>query len=95
MVGHLGRAGVFVWEQGKGTIERCDIFGNMLSGVEIKLGGDPAIRDCKIHDSNESVGVHVYEQGKGTVERCHIYNNKLGAWKIEEGCEVRRKDTKE
>ncbi len=77
--------GVYVYEQGKGTVEGCEIFANKLAGVAIKQGGDPTIRNCQIHDSKEGSGVYVYEQGKGTIEGCEIFANKLAGVEIKQG----------
>ena len=51
------KAGCGVFEHGKGTVEGCDIFANKLAGVAISEGGDPTIRDCKIHDNEGGVFV--------------------------------------
>src|SRR5207248_534001 len=69
--------GVFVYERGRGVIEDCDLYGNRLSGVNIRQGSDPTVRNCKIHGSKEGGGVNSYEQGKGTIEGCDLFANKL------------------
>ncbi len=47
--------GVFVYKNGTGQIENCDIFGNALSGIQISEGGNPVVRYCQIHDSQNGV----------------------------------------
>ena len=88
-------AGVFVSDQGQGTIERCVISGNASAGVAIKTGGNPVVRDCGIRDG-KAAGVLVYEQGQGTIERCVISGNAFSGVEIKTGgnpvvrdCEIR------
>jgi len=77
-------SGVFVFEQGQGTIEQCVISWNALAGVAIKTGGNPVVRDCEIRDG-QSAGVYVQEQGQGTIEQCVISGNALAGVAISEG----------
>jgi len=88
-------AGVWVSEQGQGTIEQCVISGNVRAGVEIKTGGNPVVRDCEIRDGKMD-GVLVYGQGEGTIERCVISGNAGSGVEIVAGgnptvrdCEIR------
>ncbi|MDZ8107790.1 MAG: right-handed parallel beta-helix repeat-containing protein [Nostoc sp. DedQUE12a] len=75
--------GVYVWENGQGVVENCDIFGN-FAGVAIKQGGNPVIRQCQIHDG-QSAGVYVYENGQGVVENCNIFGNTYSGVEITQG----------
>jgi F-box protein 11 len=88
------QAGVHVLEQGKGTVEGCDIFANKFSGVAIGQGSDPTVRSCRI-SGNGYKAVSAHEEGRGTVEGCDLRGNKQGAWSIAPGCQVRRKDNQE
>jgi parallel beta-helix repeat protein len=74
-------AGVFVDDDGQGTIKRCVISGNAFAGVQISTGGNPTVRDCKIRDG-KSAGVHVHDQGQGTFTRNTLSGNAGGAWDI-------------
>jgi parallel beta-helix repeat protein len=73
-----------VYESGQGLIEDCDIYGNELAGIEIKIGGNPTIRACKIHDGKVS-GIHVHENGQGLIEDCDIYGNAYVGVRIKSG----------
>ncbi len=42
-----------VYENGQGVIEDNEIYGNTLSGVDIKEGGNPTLRRNKIHDGKK------------------------------------------
>jgi parallel beta-helix repeat protein len=75
--------GIFVYENGQGIVEDCDIFANTLTGVEIKEEANPTIRRCKIHDS-KSAGIYVYAKGQGIVEDCDIFANTLAGVAIKE-----------
>ena len=55
--------------------------GNALAGVEIRRGGKPVLRRCKVHDGKH-VGVAIYEQGQGKLEECEIYGNHLSGLEI-------------
>lgn len=76
--------GIFVWGNGQGTIEDCDIFGNAYAGVAIREGGNPIIRRCQIHDGKQG-GVFVYEEAQGMVEDCDIFSNAYAGVEIREG----------
>ena len=78
------QCGVFVSEQGQGTIEKCVISGNALAGVQIKTGGNPVVRDCQIRDG-KTTGVLVQEQGQGTIEKCVISGNAYAGVQISKG----------
>ncbi len=73
--------GVLVFMQGQGTIEKCVISGNGLSGVAISEGGNATVRDCQIN-GNKAPGVYVYEQGQGTFTGNTLTGNARGAWDI-------------
>ncbi len=48
---HDGRAsGIYVYENGGGTLEECDIYSNALSGVIISEEGNPVLHRCKLRD---------------------------------------------
>jgi F-box protein 11 len=79
-----GASGIFVYDQGAGVIEDCDISNNKLSGVTVKGGGNPLMRRCEIHDGQAS-GIYVYENGKGTYEDCDIFANKNSGVAVREG----------
>lgn len=81
---HGKEGGIFVYEQGAGIIEDCDICHNELSGVAIKQGGNPFLRRCRIH-SGEASGIYVYEQGAGIIDDCDIYDNALSGIAIKQG----------
>jgi parallel beta-helix repeat protein len=81
---HNGKAdGIFVYDNGQGTVEDCEIFANALSGLEIKEGANPVIRRCKIHDAQQD-GILVHKNAQGTVEDCEISHNALGGVEIRE-----------
>ena len=75
------RAGVFVYEDGRGTYEDNDVFGNAHSGFVVQEGADPVVRGNRI-SANAYQGISVYGGGKGTYERNHLWDNKRGPWAI-------------
>ncbi|HEX8458820.1 MAG TPA: right-handed parallel beta-helix repeat-containing protein [Pyrinomonadaceae bacterium] len=82
---HDGKqSGVFIYENGQGTLEDNDIFGNAFSGIEIKKDSNPMLRRNRIHDSKQS-GVFIYENGQGTLEDNDIFGNALSGVAIREG----------
>jgi F-box protein 11 len=76
--------GLYIYENGKGTIEDNDIFGNALPGVSITTGGDPTLRRNRIHDGKQN-GVHVFKNGKGTIEDNDIFGNMFPSVAITTG----------
>ncbi|HYY59419.1 MAG TPA: right-handed parallel beta-helix repeat-containing protein [Pyrinomonadaceae bacterium] len=72
---HDGKAGgVFIFDHGSGTVEDCDIYGNVNAAVEIKDGSNATVRRSKLYD-NKASGVFVWKNSKGTIEECDIYGN--------------------
>lgn len=81
---HNSKAGgVFVYDQGKGTIEDCDIYGNTNAAVEIKDGSNTIVRRSKLHD-NKASGLYIWKNSKGMIEDCDIYGNDYAAVTIGE-----------
>jgi parallel beta-helix repeat protein len=76
--------GVYVYENGLGTLEDNDIFGNAHAGVAIWEGGNPTLRRNRIHDGKRT-GVFVYENGLGTLEDNDIFGNALAGVEIKTG----------
>ena len=68
--------GVFVDNQGAGTIDGNDIFDNGLAGIELKSGADPLIRNNVIRDGR-AAGILVGEDALGTIELNDITGNAL------------------
>lgn len=82
---HDGKAGgVYVYENGQGRIEDCNIVGNALAGVQIETGGNPVVCKCTIHDGKAG-GVFVNENGQGTIEDCDIWGNARAGVEIKMG----------
>jgi parallel beta-helix repeat protein len=79
---HDGKqAGVYVYENGQGTLEDNDIFGNAYAGVAIKTGGNPTLRRNRIN-KNSFEAVWVNEGGAGTIEDNDLRDNTRGAWDV-------------
>ena len=78
------QCGVYVYENGLGTLEDNDIFGNAHAGVAIWEGGNPSLRRNRIHDGKRT-GVFVYENGQGTLEDNDIFGNALAGVEIKTG----------
>lgn len=74
--------GVFVYEEGQGTVEDCNIFGHLQAGVAIVQESKPVIRKCRIH-SGQAEGIWV-NQALGIVEDCDIFGNAKAGVEIKE-----------
>jgi F-box protein 11 len=75
------QAGVFICDDGLGTLEDNDITANTLSGVAIKTGGNPTLRRNQInHNACQAVWVH--EGGRGLIEDNDLTGNTMGVWSI-------------
>jgi parallel beta-helix repeat protein len=70
---HGKERGVIVYDDGLGTLEDNEIFGNGFHGVTIGAGGNPVLRRNQIR-GNET-GVYVHDNGQGTLEDNEITGN--------------------
>jgi F-box protein 11 len=70
------RGGIYVYDNGQGTLEDNHIYGNALAGVAIMAGGNPTLRRNHIYDGQQE-GIYVDDNGQGTLEDNHIYGNAL------------------
>ncbi|WP_368857632.1 right-handed parallel beta-helix repeat-containing protein, partial [Streptomyces sp. GbtcB7] len=48
---HGNEGGVWVYEQGRGSIENCDIIANTQGGICNSRAGDATVQGCRIHDA--------------------------------------------
>ena len=55
-------------------VEDNDISENKRAGIAILTGGDPVVRQNKIHNGHDS-GVLVSEKGRGRIEQNDIFCN--------------------
>jgi F-box protein 11 len=78
------QCGIFVFENGLGTIEENEVFANAFAGVEIKAGANPMLRRNRIRDGKQS-GVYIQDNGRGTLEDNEIFGNQLSNISIETG----------
>lgn len=74
------QCGVIVYEGGRGTFEACDIFANDLAAMEVRQGGNPVVRQCRI-----SGGMSVFEKGRGTFEDCEVSGGALNGLEVRNG----------
>jgi parallel beta-helix repeat protein len=77
-------AGVVIYENGLGTLEDNEIFGNTNSGVSIFSGGDPTLRRNRIYNGR-SAGVVIRENGIGTLEDNEIFGNAFAGIEVKSG----------
>lgn len=83
------KAGVFVYDNGKGTLEDNEIFANKAyCGVLISDGGNPTLRRNSI-SLNSGKGIRVHGGGGGTFEDNDLRGNTKGAWYIAPDCKAR------
>jgi parallel beta-helix repeat protein len=73
-----------VQDDGLGTLEDNEIFGNSLHGVVIEVGGSPVLRRNQIHD-NKQVGIVVQDGALGTLEDNEITGNGYSGIEIRTG----------
>lgn len=88
---HDGGDGVYVQDNGLGTLEDNEISGNRYAGVTIGAGGNPVLRRNRIH-SNKEDGVFVQEGGLGTIEDNEITGQTLAGVDISGGNPVVRRN---
>src|SRR5208337_1737159 len=59
-------------------------YDQVLAGIEIKDGGNPVLRRCKVHDCKQA-GVLFTKNAQGSLEECDIYGNGLSAVEVRQG----------
>jgi F-box protein 11 len=67
---------IYVSDDGGGTIEDNEIYGNALPCIFVTTGAAPIVRNNRIHDS-ASNGIRLVDNGGGTIEGNDIYGH---AW---------------
>jgi parallel beta-helix repeat protein len=79
---HEGKGcGVLVDQEGKGTLEKNKIWGNAYSGVEIRRGAAPTLRQ-NVVTKNKEDGIYVHDGGGGIFENNDL-RGKRSAWNID------------
>ena len=72
------RDGIIISQNGRGTFDNCEIYGNDQVGIVVREGCDPRVIRSKIYNnrgvSPMSVGGGIYASG-GTFDNCEVYNN--------------------
>ena len=74
-----------MYDNGLGTLEDNEIFGNTKAGVSITNGGNPSLRRNHI-TKNKYEAIWVYEGGQGVFEQNDLRGNLGGAWDISSEC---------
>ena len=74
-IGGGADVGVYVHDEGEGTIEDNDIFENESAGVWISTGADPILRRNPIHHHPQA-GVIVRDGGSGLLEENDVWANR-------------------
>jgi parallel beta-helix repeat protein len=77
-------SGIFVYQDGLGTLEDNEISDHGHAGVLIGTGSNPTLRRNQIHD-NKQAGVLVYDGGLGRLEDNDIFANLLSGVEIRSG----------
>lgn len=83
-------SGILVYDQGRGTYEDNDVFGNGL-GISVMTGAEPVVRRNRVFDGKQA-GILVHNQGRGTYEDNEMFGNGLAGIEVRTGAEpiVRR-----
>lgn len=68
------QGGVSIYDNGLGTLEENEIFGNKFFGVEIGDESNSTLQNNRIHDNKQS-GVFIYNNSKGTLEENDVSSN--------------------
>jgi hypothetical protein len=76
--------GLIIEGDARGTIKKCEIFGNSNSNIFIRQNAIAVVRDCKIY-GGKSHGILIWENGMGTIEDCEIFGNAGEGIKAKDG----------
>eukprot|EP01006_Ploeotia_vitrea_P031995 TRINITY_DN64269_c0_g1_i1.p1 TRINITY_DN64269_c0_g1~~TRINITY_DN64269_c0_g1_i1.p1 ORF type:complete len:889 (-),score=108.46 TRINITY_DN64269_c0_g1_i1:398-3064(-) len=72
---HDGKqAGVYIFDEGRGTLVNNDIFNNEYAGVLLKRGGNPVVRKNKIRNGKDT-GIFICHESWGNIDDNEIFNN--------------------
>ncbi len=75
-------AGILIYQNGKGTLEDNDIWGNRNAGIRIRSGGNPTLRRNNI-TKNRYEAIWISDNSGGIFEHNDLRNNEHGAWDID------------
>jgi F-box protein 11 len=78
---HGDRGGIYIYDNGQGTLEDNHIYGNALAGVAIRGRSSPTLRRNRINRNNDWA-IWVSDKGGGIIEDNDLRNNARGAWYI-------------
>ena len=84
--------GIAVFDQGKGTVSECEIFGNAHSGVDVDGdGSELTLERCNI-SRNRGDGILIRSQGKVTATENKVYNNFHGGIELRDNAKVEARE---
>ena len=86
--------GIFISDNGRATVEDCNIYDNGSLGIGVGLGGKLIARRCRI-SGNQGEAIAVYRDSIATVDDCDLTGNAGGAWRIADNGYVRGKGNQE
>lgn len=70
-------SGVYIFDNARGQIEKCDVYQNANANVAITSGANPSIKNCRIFEGGNG-GVVAWQNGAaGEIENCEIFNHRL------------------
>jgi len=84
---HDGKSsGVFVYEGGRGRIEKNRITGNANTAIAVSEDSDPQVRGNTL-TGGKAGGIYVYEKGRGLFEDNEIADNEGAGFSVSEGAD--------
>lgn len=78
---HESGIGVLVTEMSQPEIVDCEFFGHEIAGIQVRRGGHPTARQCRIHDG-AARGLVVEDDGMGLFEDCTFFGHGLAEVEI-------------
>jgi hypothetical protein len=80
-------SGLYFFDEARGAIEDCEVYGHANVGIAITSRAGPIIRRSKIY-GGANAGVVAWQDGTGLVEECEIYGNRLASLGVSEGAKL-------
>ena len=71
---HGKKNGVYIYLNGRGTLEGNDIFDNKMDGISVKSGGNPTVTGNVVRDG-KGKGIFVHDKGRGNFEGNDVIGN--------------------
>jgi len=76
-----GECGIMVYDHAGGSVEDCEIYGNVFSGMEVRQQSNPSVRNTRFYEGQQA-GLLVWAEAQGHVDQCDFFNHHMSQIEI-------------